>query len=284
MHILLSLQLIGLGWFPASGFSAGLLGLHPEQHIPSWTPFSSVDIEHTLSFTRFAGRPWIHRPMQRFQVVVYTDRPHIWTQKKYKGVMRLSRWYFRRCRMDFSIPKLHVVPPNTLTRKGFVQWKIPRHVKPIQNTTFLFLTDRVDYMWGRPKSKRRKKIKLLGVSARVWLRRKSSHWKAYPAVWMRMSPVFSTLAHEIGHRWGLKHSKRPYRLMLNGAGVRSSLHTLGTSLLGFLAPQRLRFSVKECKTMYAMLHREKKRAAAKKKRVSIRIYPRKASKKIRIRP
>lgn len=233
---------------------------------PSLSPYSDLDLPETLAFTRTPGTPWIDVPVRPLTVTVYTDRPALWTPLRYKSVMRLARWYLARCRIRLRVPRLRTLPRGTLTRNHRVRWKIPRKltVTRAPDETLIFLTRSVAYDWGRGAKRRR--VRLLGVSASVVLRRSRGQWLRRKAVWVRASPVFTTLVHELGHRLGLKHVAAPYRLMVTGSGVRSSLRMLWTSMLGYFAPVRFGFAPAECHTMHRTLRQERQRKRVQKKK------------------
>lgn len=226
---------------------------------PSLSPYSDLDLPETLDFTNAPGIPWSNTTPQSLTVTVYTDQPRLWKEIRYQSVMRLARWYLARCQIQMNIPKIRRLPPGILTSQdGLVQWQIPLDLTVTREhrETLIFLTRHVDYIWGAGTSRQR--YRLLGVSSTVRLQNRPGRWIQRPAVWVRASPVFTTLVHELGHRLGLPHIVSPYRLMLTGSGVRSSLPMLWTSLLGYMDPQRFVFSSQECQTMHKTLRRERK--------------------------
>ena len=247
-----SLSLAGVGW---SGLDveAEWFGGSWGARTPSLSPYSDWDLKKTIQFTKKPGIPWIQKPLKILKVTAYTDRPRMWTQLRYRSAMKLAKWYLARCRIFMKIPKLRILPPETLTHKRLVRWKIHKAltVSNDPGETMLFFTQDVQYYWGR--GKKRRKYRLLGVSASVWLERKKNRWIKRHAVWTRLSPVYTTLVHELGHRLGLPHVAKPYRLMVTGSGVRSSPKMLWTSFLGYMAPKRFRFTPKECSTMHRKL-------------------------------
>ncbi len=263
--ILWSLSLSGVGW-SGLDIEADWFGGSWGPTTPSLSPYSDWDIKETLHFTKKPGTPWIQKPVKRVLVTAYTDRPTIWTTLRYRSVMRLAQWYLARCRIRIDIPKLRVLPHKTLTHKRLVRWKVPRPliVSKDPAETLLLFTHDVQYYWGRGSQRRR--YRLLGVSSTVWVEVKRNHWLKRHAVWTRLSPVYTTLAHELGHRLGLPHVSEPYRLMVTGSGVRGSLTMLWTSFLGYMAPQRFRFTPQECLTMHKTLHKQRKRRHKKGKR------------------
>lgn len=269
-------MLSGIVWVGLLGVWGGspMMPDLPKERIPSLTPYSDVDLPGTLAFTREAGRPWVSLPKKRLIVTAYTDRTDLWTKLRYQAAMKMARWYLGRCQIDLPLTPLRVLPRGTFTKKGLVQWRVFRRIRRTDDDfeTMLLFTDSVTYFWGKPPQK----VKLLGLSAKIWSREGTNKWRQHFAVWTRLSPVYTTLVHEIGHRLGLVHTKRPYRLMLNGAGVRSSFETLMTSLVGFFSPKLFLFTKKECQVMHRTLAREAKVRANRKKRLrlgKIRVIP-----------
>ena len=248
---------VGLSW---SGLDANAnwWGEDWGSKTPSLSPYSDWDLRETLRFTRKPGKPWVDLPPKTLIVTAYTDRPLMWKPVRYWAAMKLAQWYLARCRIHMEIPALRRLKPGLLTRKQVVQWVLRRNLAQTKdrNETFLFFTRYVQYYWG--KGQQRRLYRLLGVSHQVHLiagRRKMTR----KAVWVRLSPVYTTLVHELGHRLGLPHVVGTYRLMVTGSGVRSSAKMLFTSLLGYLDPERFRFTPAECRTMHKTLEAGRKR-------------------------
>jgi hypothetical protein len=226
---------------------------------PSLTPYSDFDVEGTLEFTKRAGKPWLNAPRQYLRVTAYTDDPRSWTELRYRSVMRLTRWYLSRCQIEISIPPLRKLPVGTLTKDGLVRWRVSLPLTQSQDPgeTLLLFTRKVEYIWSDKKGKR--KYSLLGLSHHIWLQDRAGKWYRRAGAWVRPSPVFTTMVHELGHRLGLPHIEDIYSLMLTGSGVRSSPRLLWTSLLGYFDPARFRFSAAECQKMHDTLRLERKK-------------------------
>jgi hypothetical protein len=149
-------------------------------------------------------------------------------------------------------PRQHRV----ITQKGRLHFVVEGLALPPPEAaqTLVLLTRELSMLWGNPP----RPYTLLGYSSTVRIVEKSADGKVKSversAVWVRYSSlIWTTFAHELGHRLGLPHIRKPYNLMLTGEGVRSSPELLHTSLRGYYKPQRFRFTVAQCKTMRAKL-------------------------------
>ncbi len=255
-------------WWSVAGASLAWSGLDVEANwwgeswgetTPSLSPYSDWDLRSTLRFTRKPGKPWVNLPEQTLVVTAYTDRPLLWKPVRYWAAMKLAQWYLARCRIRMEIAPLRRLKPGLLTKKALVQWVLPRNLSQTKkrSETFLFFTRHVQYYWGLRLQ--RQLYRLLGVSSKVRMVLGSRKWITRNAVWVRLSPVYTTLVHELGHRLGLPHVVGAYRLMVTGSGVRSSATMLWTSLLGYLDPVRFRFTPQECHVMHQTLNNERKK-------------------------
>lgn len=219
---------------------------------PSLSPYTRWDLAHTFAFADKPGRPWVQLPWRSLRLSPYTDAPKLWTPLHIKQTVRLTRWYLARCRIRLVLAPLRSLPAGSLKRPdGQVRLRLARPLLRSRDPyeTLIFFTRQVHYAFDP----RRPPYRLLGLSALIQTRDRRGAWHKRRAVWTRLSPVYTTLVHEIGHRLGLRHKVRPYDLMLTGYGVRSSFWHLWTSALGFFDPQRFRFFPSQCRTMHRFL-------------------------------
>ena len=226
--------------------------------IPSLSPVSDLDLEESIRFTRRPGRPWIKAPWKRLVVTAYTDAPDVWTRQRFRLTMRLTRWYLARCRIQLPHIRLRKLPAGTFLKKGgVVKHRVPKKLLLTQrkDETLLLFTRHVFFRFRGTK----KPTKLLGLSSRVRSQDQAGRWRWRQAVWVRNSPIYTTLVHELGHRMGLPHSGALFDLMLTGSIVRSSLPILWTSMIGFFDMKQFRFSTRQCRRMHAILARDQQK-------------------------
>ena len=231
--------------------------------VPSLTPASDWDLKESLAFTRQAGEAFVDFPWRTLNITSYTDSKKDWTALRYKYALRLARWNFARCHIRLSATKLHILSSYTLSQKnGLVISKIPLKLSRTTDRyeTFLLLTKQVRYHFGvgRGSSKKRKATKLLGLSSLVYSKNSGGKWQSHYAVWVRWSPILTTLTHELGYRLGLRHTKRAYDLMLTGSIVRSSGALLWTSMKGFFDTKLFHFDARQCAIMHRVLRKEQR--------------------------
>lgn len=220
------------------------------------TPYSDGEYRKTLVFTETPARSVVEGRWLEARVWAFTDAPRLWTKVGYGPIFRLSRWYFERCKIRLVDGGFSVVRGERLTEKGRLLFALPRFRAPKMGVsdTLIFLTGDLSIAWGMPV----RNYRLLGYSSRV-LSDGAQGRRLRAAVWVRSSMIWTTMAHELGHRWGLLHIVRPYNLMLTGDGVRRSAQMLGTSLRGYFEPSRFRFTRAQCATMRSRLEAEQKR-------------------------
>ncbi len=219
------------------------------------TPYSDGEYRKTLAFTETPARSVVEGGWLEARVWAYTDDSGLWTKARYQSIFRLSRWYFERCKIRLVDGEFSVVQGERLTEKGRLLFALPRFRAPKMGAsdTLIFLTRQLSIPWGMPA----RSYPLLGYSSQV-LSDGAQGRKLRAAVWVRSSMIWTTMAHELGHRWGLLHIVRPYNLMLTGDGVRRSAQMLGTSLRGYFEPSRFRFTRAQCATMRGRLKAEQK--------------------------
>jgi len=254
-----------LYWWVGISASAGqchnqtsrtFFGLHPSERVPSITLYSQADLPKTMAFTDRPGVPWVRYPMRTLYVTAYTDAPKLWTKVRYESAMKLARWYLMRCRIHMKIPKLRVLKRGTLLKKRHLRFRIPQRLIRTKrpDETFLFFTKYAYVTFP----KRKRPTSLLGLSHYALVYDQNDRWRKRRAVWVRYSLIYTTTAHEIGHRLGLKHVRWPYNIMLTGSGVRSSARILSSSISGFFDVKRFQFTPGQCTKMHRVLIKEQK--------------------------
>lgn len=224
--------------------------------IQTLTPYSDGEYRKTLAFSETQARPRVEGPWLEARLRAFTDAPKVWTAARYQPIFRLARWYFEHCKIRLVDGGFSVVRGEDLTKRGQLLFALPRFRAPKMEAsdTLVFLTRDLHIPWGQPA----RNYPLLGYSSSV-LSDGVEGQQRRPAVWVRSSMIWTTLAHELGHRWGLLHIVRPYNLMLTGDGVRRSAQMLGTSLRGYFEPMRFGFVRSQCATMRARLSLEVKK-------------------------
>ncbi len=242
----------------------GILGVEDGVQVPSLTPFSDWDLEYSFTFTEHLQKPIIRGKWRTLQITAYTDAPQIWTPLRFKYALRLARWNLSQCKIRLSPTKLYQLPPRSLSdERGIVREKIKRVLirGKGRHETLLFLTKAVNYRFRKNGGGRYPLSRLLGLSSMVRSKNLQGKWQWNYAVWVRWSPILTTLVHELGHRLGLPHTRRPYDLMLTGYYVRSSPQLLLSSIKGFFDARLFHFDKKQCLKMSRLLKEEEEREA-----------------------
>ncbi|MCB9640676.1 MAG: hypothetical protein H6727_17405 [Myxococcales bacterium] len=225
----------------------GVEGRGAEIKVQTLTPYSPWQYRKTLSFLENPPRAVAKGEWLEARLWAYTDEPKLWTSERYQPLFEMARWYFSRCKIRLVDEGFRVHAGEALTAKGRLRFSMPRFRAPRVGAldTMIFLTRDLFIRWGSPT----RNYRLLGYSGKVFSDGEDGLRKQRAAVWVRHSMIWTTLAHELGHRWGLQHIRLPFNLMLTGDGVRSSPKLLGTSIRGYLEPSRFRFTKKQCERM-----------------------------------
>lgn len=231
-------------------------GRETSEGMASISPYSPWDRAATLAFTR--GRPPSAleepEPWLSFPLWIYTDAPDLWTPSEINLVLAMTRWYFGACKIGLDLQGIAILPLDRLIQREPLVFSLPLRLSrmPRKDETLAFLTRRVHYRWGKQV------FRLLGLSVTMRLLDRKGQAVDRPVVWTRASPIYTTLAHEIGHRLGLPHTTLPRNLMLNGPGVVASARNLWTSIGGFFSPRDFGFTATQCLTMRQTLQNEQR--------------------------